>query len=68
MHQDQKHWPGDAEQEGASAARGPENEEADGKHCGQAGGWVAATAAAHGGSILSRAHQHAKGHRHYQRA
>lgn len=46
----------------------PENEEADGKHCGQAGGWVAATAWRRGGSILSRAHQHAKGHRHYQRA
>lgn len=61
-----KHWSCDAEQEGESAAHGPENEEAKGKYGSQAGCRVAATAAAHSCMGFSSPHQHPEGHQHYQ--
>lgn len=66
MQQDQKHRRCDAEQEGESAAHGPENEEANGKYCSQAGSRVAATAAAHSCTGFSSPHQHPEDHHHYQ--
>lgn len=58
MQQDQKHRGCDAEQEGESAVQGPENEEAYGKHCSQAGSRVAATAAAHSCTGFSSLHHY----------
>lgn len=61
-----KHRHCDAEQVDESAAHGPENEEANGKYCSQAGSRVAATAATHSCMGFSSPHQHPEGHHYYQ--